>query len=227
MLSWFKDRLSILQLTLRHAILLWVMAMLQTAFLLLPFLPPSSLRDTLLSIPIWVWVVGWLAALWLSTLNYSVERKKRFDETSLNFFRAYLDFLLQGGHNLFGLSGDKDFYFKVKEWQRQAVMGIAIGLGPKESERFFHKMEDQDPLEAAYQKSREKGDNELLSQALAARLTELDELRKSLAGKELEALPADPGAVSLVKRKEPSSQSLAISTQGIKKLPPSDEDASK
>src|SRR5690242_14031552 len=132
MAQWLKNRLEIVRLILKRPVLLLAFGLIQIAVLLLGQLPAALAGNPLVGwisgIPWFGWAIGWLAVLWISTLNFSVERKKKFDETSSNFFKAYLDFLLHEAHNLFSYSDRPDFYQKVKDWQHQALMGIAIGL---------------------------------------------------------------------------------------------------
>ena len=153
-------------------------------------------------IPWYGWALGWLGVLWLSSLGYSLGRKKHFDETSLNFFKAFLDFLIQQGSGLFDYSDEKNFYQKIKDWQHQAIQGIAIGLGPEESQKFFQKMELQSPVSEAYKKSKEARSNEPLCLSLQANLEELKAIRMNLreakAGAKggMEALRAGETALS-------------------------------
>lgn len=184
MVQWLKERWEILRLSLKHPLPFLVFTVFQAAAILLDFfpLPPSSapFLSWLTGLPWYGWVIGWMAVLWFSTLEYSVERKKRFDETSVNFFKAYLEFLIKEGHQLFHQAGEKDFYSKVSDWQRKAVEGIAIGLGHEESQKFFQKVESKSPLSEAYRESDSSRSGEPLSRALQARLEELDFIRLSL-----------------------------------------------
>ena len=223
MLQWLKDRFEIIGLTFRHPGLLAAFGLFQAAVLLLGrYLPPAEpnrFYGGLLSIPWYSWTIGWLAVLWLTTLEYSVHRKKSFDETSNNFFKAYLDFVIREGHGLFNRADDKNFYTQVNEWQRRAVMGIAIGLGPKESEKFFQKMEGKSPLQEAYRKSREARSNEALCRALQDNLDELGGMRMKL----LEGVEKEKGGLATLKNSDPDFPGTPSSARGseIKRLPPS------
>lgn len=209
MLQWLKDRFEILRLSIRRPVPLFILAFFQAVALLLGLFPPPGWAAPFLrwltAWPWYGWVIAWLAFLWLSTVEYSVHRKKRFDHTSLNFFRAYLEFLLKEGRQLFQYAGEKDFYSKIDDWQRKAVEGIAIGLGPEESKKFFQKMESISPLSKAYRESAASKSGEPLARSLEARLEEINLIRMSLPereGEERNALltpdpaKAAPGPVS-------------------------------
>jgi hypothetical protein len=184
MAQWLKERFEILQLSLKHPVPLLLFGSFQLAAILLAFYPPSltwaPFLAWLTAFPWYGWAIGWLIFLWFSTLEYSVQRKNRFDETSLNFFRAYLDFLIQAGHKLFQHSGEKDFYSKINDWHHQAIQGIAIGLGPVESEKFFQRVEAKNPLSEAYRESTASKSGEPLSRWLQNHLEELGQIRLSL-----------------------------------------------
>src|ERR1700722_17024926 len=145
MVKWLKDRFEIIVLTLRHSPFLVIFGVMQIIELILLKLPPSILNSRLLKVFMWVpwyaWVIGWLFLLWLGAIEYSFRKKERFDFTSANFFKAFLDFLINEGGKLAAYSEDKDFYSKVSDWQRQVVGGIAIGLGPVESEKYFQRVD--------------------------------------------------------------------------------------
>ena len=184
MVHWFKDRLGILHFTLRGSALFFIFGLAQGLELALAFIlalkADPRLHEVSGLVPWYGWGMGWLAVLWLSSLEYSVGRKKHFDQTSLNFFRSFLDFLLRQGNLLFDYSDDKKFYLKIKDWQQQAIQGIAIGLGPEESQKFFQKMETLYPVMEAYKKSLGLGSNEALCLALKGNLDELGNLRANL-----------------------------------------------
>jgi hypothetical protein len=188
MLSWLKTHLEVLHLSLGSSLPFFAFALFQLGALTLWRFPPSPAVGLyffwLIGIPWYAWVIGWLLILWVLTLNYSVQRKKRFDETSLNFFRSYLDFLINQGHQLFHRSEDKDFYSKINEWRHQAIEGIAIGLGPVESQKFFQKMETQNPLSQAYRESTTARSGEPLARWLQKQLEELGQIRLSLPERE-------------------------------------------
>lgn len=191
MIQWFKERSEILWLSLKHPLLFLVFTTFQAAAILLAFIPPPAgiapFLNWLTGLPWYGWVIGWMAVLWLSTLEYSVERKKRFDETSVNFFKAYLEFLIKEGRQLFNRADDKDFYSKINDWQHKAVQGIAIGLGPEQSKEFFQKVEAKSSLSEAYRESTASKSNEALARCLEARLEELGFIRLSLPENEEEA----------------------------------------
>jgi hypothetical protein len=206
MSSFFKDRFEIFRSTLPRASILLIFGIFQAAEGILVFVPIFQkdpwFRHASQMIPWYGWTIGWLGALWLSSLGYSLGRKKHFDETSLNFFKAFLDFLIQQGSGLFDYSDEKNFYQKIRYWQHQAIQGIAIGLGPEESQKFFQKMELQSPVSDAYKKSQESRSNEPLCLSLQANLEELKAIRMNLretkarAKGEMEALRAKDAALS-------------------------------
>jgi hypothetical protein len=186
MIKWFKDRFQVIQLILQHSPLLVVLGILQVAGFIMGRVPHWAMTKPILeiekSVPWYAWVIGWLALLCWAAVEYSLRRKERFDFTSLNFFKSYLDFITNQGGALLMQSQSPDFYAKVSEWQRQVVEGIAIGLGPEESEKFFQKMDGQFPLVEAYRKFKESGSQEALCLALEENLKELRALRQKLAG---------------------------------------------
>ncbi len=183
MLQWLKDRWEILR-SLEHPLPFLVFGFFQVVAVLLALFPPTGRAARFVgwlgSISWYGWVIGWLLVLWGSTLTYSVERKKRFDKTSANFFRAYVDFLMKEGHQLFHHAGETGYFSKINDWQRKAIQGIAIGLGPKASEDFFQKVESKSPLSDAYRESTASKSGEPLSRALQVRLEELSLLRTGL-----------------------------------------------
>lgn len=101
MIHWLQDRVEILRLNLQRPILLAVFGILQAGQIILSLVPSAKLKEPLLGIsvmvPWYVWVIGWLALLWHASIEYSIHRKKEFDKTSLNFFKAFLDFLIHQG----------------------------------------------------------------------------------------------------------------------------------
>lgn len=188
MIQWLKNHLEVLHLSLGSSLPFFAFALFQVLALVFSYFPPPPAVGLyffwLIGIPWYAWVIGWLSILWVLTLNYSVRRKKRFDETSINFFRAYLDFLIHQGHQLFHHVDAKDYYTKINDWQHQAIEGIAIGLGPVESQKFFQKMESQNPLSKAYRESTNSRSGEPLSRWLQKQLEELGQIRLSLPERE-------------------------------------------
>ena len=182
--NWLKRRLEIIRLALGDSRWFPLLALFQGLVFLLRWIPPVPGTEFLIRVPWYAWAIGWLFLLWISTLEYSLERKGRFDFTSMNFFKSYLDFILNQGGALLAQSESPDFYAKVSEWQRQVVEGIAIGLGPAESEKFFQKMDGQFPLGEAYRRFKETGSPEALCLALEENLRELRVLRLRLTGPE-------------------------------------------
>lgn len=186
----FDDQLEILWLSLRHSALTLVFVLLQAAAMLLVFLHPpiasSPYLAWLVNLPWYGWVIGWLAVLWLCTMRYSADRKKRFDLASANFFKAYLEHLIKEGSLIFQHAGEPGFYSRINDWQRKAVQGIAIGLGPEQSKEFFQKVETKSPLSEAYRQAVASKTDEPLSKSLEARLEELNHIRLSLPEKEEE-----------------------------------------
>ena len=184
MRSWLKVRFDIFKLSLRSPVLLGIFGILQVVQLLLALVPRFSASAKLLKIsillPWYGWVIGWLVILWISLLEYSVKRKEEFDKTSLNFFKAFLDFLIQQGNHLFEDAGEKHFYSKLNDWQHQVIQGIAIGLGPGESEKYFQKMDRQSSMTKAYRQSQDSGSIEPLCRFLQDHLKELEAIRMSL-----------------------------------------------
>jgi hypothetical protein len=126
-------------------------------------------------------VIGGTLFLWVAALEYTLKRKEVFDQTSSAFFKAYLDHLIREGHHLFKSSEAKDFYLKIGDWQRKAVQGIAIGLGPEASSHLFQAMDTQNPLSEAYKESLKLRSNEPLCKSLHANLEELEKIRTEVA----------------------------------------------
>lgn len=188
MAKWFKDRLTILRFFLPRPALLGVLLSLQAVPIVLNLIPSSKLPAQLSPIasfvPWYAWVIGWLLVLLVSSLEYSVHRKERFDETSLNFFKAFLEFIIKEGHQLFNFSEEKDFFSKINDWQRRVIQGIAIGLGPDQAHRFFQKVEGKYPVMRAYKESKTLGSSIPLCKALQDNLDELNQMRIELTGVE-------------------------------------------
>ncbi|HVZ80685.1 MAG TPA: hypothetical protein VHE12_07785 [bacterium] len=185
MLSWFRERAEVLKLILQRPSLLWLLAPLQVlAWVLIPFPSPqvALLRDALMAVPWYAWVIAWLSLLWFLALGHWAGHHRLVAETSKNFFKAYLEHLLHQGHGFFGETKVEETYLKAKEWQRQAIEGIAIGLGPEASQRFFEKMEMEHSLTKAYRRSEERNSVEPLLGSIQAHLDELERLRLGLTG---------------------------------------------
>jgi hypothetical protein len=208
MIKWFKDRFQVIQLIFQHSPILVVLGILQAAGFMIGLVPPWAMTRPVLeiekSVPWYAWVIGWLALLCWAAVEYLLRRKERFDFTSKNFFKSYLDFIINEGGKLGAHSDDKDFYSKVSDWQRQVVEGIAIGLGPVESEKYFQKVDGKNPIAEAYKKSLELKNSDPLCQALLDNIEELKLIRLSLvesevceqgrlgAGEELETVEVGP-----------------------------------
>jgi hypothetical protein len=184
MLHWIKERLGIIQAILPRPVFLAVFGLSQSVRILLALAPAptaGSLRSEILDWTPWYgWVIGWLALLWAGAIEYSLKRKENFDMTSLNFFKAFLDSLIQEGHQLFHHSDQKDFYSKINDWQHMVIEGIAIGLGPEESQKYFQKIDNQYPLTEAYRDFLGSRSSEPLSRSLQVNLEELELIRRSL-----------------------------------------------
>lgn len=183
--SWFRDRAEVLKVILQRPSLLWLLAPFQVlAVILIPFPSPqlAFLRDPLMAVPWYAWVITWLALLWLLALGHWAGHQKLHAETSHNFFKAYLEHLIHQGHGLFQETEVEKAYLKAKEWQRQAIEGIAIGSGPEGSERFFQRMEMENSLTKAYRRSEEKNSVEPLLNSIKAHLDELERLRLEMMG---------------------------------------------
>jgi hypothetical protein len=189
MFHWLKIRFGIIRLTLQNPALLMFLGLLILAPIVLGAALPANLMSYL---PWYAWGMGWLALLWFASIEYSLQRKEVFDQTSSAFFKAYLDHLIREGHGLFRQSEDKDFHLKIGDWQRQAVQGIAIGLGPEESRNYFQKIDSQNPLTDAYKESLNLHSSEPLCRTLQGNLEELEIIRVKIAGpKALEAGQAE------------------------------------
>ncbi len=228
MIQWLNDRWDIFRLSLRHPLPILAIGFFQAAAVALGFFHPpgffAPFLNWLTRMPWYGWVIGWLAVFWYSTLDYSVERKKRFDLTSVNFFKAYLDFLIKEGHQLFQHAGEKDFYSKISHWQRKAIQGIAIGLGPGESEKFFQKMEAESPLSEAYRESVASKSDEPLSRSIQSRLDELSLIRMGLPkeedGEKTDLLAGTTGQMERVPPKPAGLLTGKTEPPPAKRLPP-------
>jgi hypothetical protein len=185
MKKWLQDRLEIIRLTFQIPALAVLFALLLLAPFLVRRLLPAPFGSW---IPWTVWGMVWLVFLWFASIEYSLKRKEVFDQTSEAFFKAYLDHLIQEGHHLFNRAEEKDFHLRIGDWQRKAVEGIAIGLGPEESRKLFHAMDTQNPLTQAYKESQDSRSNEPLCRTLLGNLEELKVIQKKVAG------PAELGA---------------------------------
>jgi hypothetical protein len=141
-----------------------------------PFIP-----EILTVTPWYSWAIGWFALLWATSIEYSLNRKENLDQTSLDFFKAFLESLIQQGHQLFHHSEEKDFYSKINDWQHMVIEGIAIGLGHEESQKVFQKMDSDHPLTDAYREFLSSRSSEPLCRSLQKNLEELELIRKSLA----------------------------------------------
>jgi hypothetical protein len=198
MLTWFRDRAEVFRIVLQNPSLLWVLAPFQVlAIILIPFPSPqlAFLRDPLMSVPWYSWTIAWLILLWLSALGHWAGHQKLYTETSRNFFRAYVEHLLHEGHRFFREVDVEGTYLKAKEWQRQAIQGIAIGLGPEASERFFQKMEAEGSLTKAYRRSQEQNSAEPLWRSIQVHMDELELIRLGLLG-----APSGGGELVAVKK---------------------------
>lgn len=186
MILWLQNRMDVIRLTLRHPVLLGVFGILLAIRFSLALFPSSKTNihtlEMFMGFPWYGWALVWTGLLWVASIEYSVRRKEEFDKTSLNFFKAFLDFLIKQGHHLYDCSGDEDFYSKINDWQHQVIQGIAIGLGPEESEKYFQKMDGQNPLPKAYRASRDSSSSEPLCLWLQENLAELDQIRMGLTG---------------------------------------------
>lgn len=201
MLSWFRDRAAVLRIILQRPSLLWLLAPVQVlALILIPFPSPqlAFVRDPLMAVPWYAWAIAWLALLWLLALGHWAGHERLVGETSRNFFKAYLEHLLHQGHGFFRETEVEKTYLQAKEWQRQAIEGIAIGLGPDESEKFFQKMEAENSLTKAYRRSEESNSVEPLLNSIQAHLDELERLRLALMGG-----PAKGGELVATSKKGP------------------------
>jgi hypothetical protein len=179
MLKWLKVRVEIIRLTLRNPKLLVVFVILILGPFLPAFLPPGRLS---VWIPWYGWAIGLVLLLWFASIEYSFERKKVFDQTSSAFFKAYLDSLIKQGNHLFNYSEDKDFYSKINDWQHQVIQGIAIGLGPRASEKYFHEMDQKNPaVGKTDQQAITLRTSDALCKILQDNIEELNRMRLDLA----------------------------------------------
>lgn len=174
MTQWLKARVKIIRLTLQSP----AFAALSAVYLVLQ-ITLSLVLPARFSVD---WVLGWVVLLWFASVEYSAGRKEVFDQTSTAFFKAYLDHLIHEGHGLFEHSEEPDFYLKIGDWQRRAVQGIAIGLGPEESQKFFQAIDSQNPLAASYKESLGLHSSEPLCRTLQGNLGELETIRTRTAG---------------------------------------------
>ncbi|HET9868912.1 MAG TPA: hypothetical protein VFR02_00225, partial [bacterium] len=108
MVRWIQSRFEVFQLVVLGTRSFRLLFGLQVLVVALHWLPPAAGTAFLAAVPWWGWVLGWLAYLWLTTLGYAAERKGRFDFTSMNFFKSYLDFIINEGGRLLVDSESKD-----------------------------------------------------------------------------------------------------------------------
>ncbi len=199
MIKSLKERLEIIKLTLGNPVLLGVFAVLQATRFVFGRIPPSKANTRLWEIVLWLpwygWVIGWLVILWFVSIEYAVKRKEVFDQTSMAFFKAYLDSLIKQGNGLFDLSEEKDFFSKINDWQHRVIQGLAIGLGPEASQKYFHKMDKKNPAPDPKQgSSLALKNSDSLCRILQENLEELNRIRMDLAatsGEEKADLEAD------------------------------------
>jgi hypothetical protein len=187
MKNWLKVRLEIIKLTLRNPTLIVFLAALLLVQLTLALVPPSKmnvhLNEILTFIPWYGWVIGWLVVFWFASIEYSLKRKEVFDQTSMSFFKAYLDSLIKQGNHLFNYSEEKDFYSKINDWQHQVIQGIAIGLGPQASEKYFHEMDKKNPTGGkTSQQVLSLRTSDALCKILQDNIEELNRIRLDLRG---------------------------------------------
>src|SRR5581483_2520151 len=185
MSPWLKDRLEIIRLNLGSSWLFGIYALLFIARIVLGLLPPFesglSPLDRFMEWPWYIWTMGWLTVFWLSSIEYSTKRKEIFDQTSIAFFKAYLDHLIAEGAGLFNHSDERDFYSKLNDWQHRVIQGLAIGLGPEESQIFFQKMDKRNPKGDQRGTELAVGANDALRLVLKENLDELQAIRLRLA----------------------------------------------
>jgi hypothetical protein len=177
MAKWLKNRLEIIKLTLRNPVLLVVFGILFVSPFVLVLVPALKLSNWM---PWYGWVMGWFAFLWFASIEYSAQRKEVFDQTSIAFFKAYLDSLIKQGNNLFNYSEEKDFYSKINDWQHRVIQGLAIGLGHEASEKYFHKMDSKNPLAKGGQPALALRTSEALCRILQENIEELNLIRIEL-----------------------------------------------
>src|SRR5580658_1485290 len=178
MVKSLKNRLEIIKFTLHHPKFLVVSGVLLVGPFIPALVPPKKL-------PLWMpwygWVIAWLLFLWFASIEYAVKRKEVFDQTSSAFFKAYLDSLIKQGNHLFNYSEDKDFYSKINDWQHQVIQGIAIGLGPRASENYFHEMDKKNPTAETSQTALTLRTSDALCKILQDNIEELNRMRGELA----------------------------------------------
>ncbi len=199
MIKTFKERFKVFKLTLGNPLFLAIFGLLQAARLFLGQVPSFKINPQLLTIALWMpwygWVIGWLVLFWFSSIEYAVKRKEVFDQTSMAFFKAYLDSLIKQGNNLFNYSEEKDFFSKINDWQHQVIQGLAIGLGPEASQKYFHEMDKKTAVkEGGSGSSLALKTSDSLCRILQENLEELNRIRTSLAetlGTDREGLEAD------------------------------------
>ncbi len=199
MVQWLKIRFEIIKLTLRNPVLLVFLALLLVVQLVRGLVPPSKMNIHLLElltfIPWYGWAIGWLVLFWFASIEYAVNRKKVFDQTSLSFFKAYLDSLIKQGNGLFNHSEEKDFFSKINDWQHRVIQGLAIGLGPEASQKYFHKMDQKNTVkEPGRGTSLALKTSDTLCRILQENLEELNRIRmdlKEAPGEDKNDLEAD------------------------------------
>jgi hypothetical protein len=219
-----KDRLWLLPLTLPHWRVFLPLGFLQLSWIVFTFFPGfplrTNFREYLEKVPWYAWVIVWLLAFWISSLEHALGRKRKFDSVSAKFFKAYLNNLLETGYGLFERSGEKDFYSRINDWQHRVIEALGIGLGHQASERFFQKMDSLHPLSQAYREAQDKRDQGPLLRWLQGHLDELDAIRSSLEDPKLleeggEYRPREKGPSS-----GPSGGPGTPRDPGLPKLPP-------
>jgi hypothetical protein len=207
MAQWLKRRFEIVKLTLDNPVFLALLGIWLACPFLLAWLSPLPSDGPLSRFSGWTPWVGWIAGglllLWTASVEYSVKRKEVFDQTSKAFFKAYLESLIRQGHDLFHYSEEKDFYSRISGWQHRVVEGIAIGLGPEASQKYYQKTDI--PFQAA------DGNRQAMAlrtgEALCRRLHEnLEELKRIRMG--LEETPSGGKAGEDVKRLEEPKKML-------------------
>jgi hypothetical protein len=199
MVQWLKIRFEIIKLTIRNPALILFLVILLSVQLIRGLVPPSKMNarlfELLTFIPWYGWVIGWLVLFWLASIEYSVKRKEVFDQTSRAFFKAYLGSLIKQGNDLFNHSEEKDFFSKINDWRHRVIQGIAIGLGPEASQKYFHKMESKNPVqEPDKSSSLALKTSDSLCRILQENLEELNRIRTELPeapGEEKPDLEAD------------------------------------
>jgi hypothetical protein len=199
MVQWLKIRLEIIKLTLRNPTLIVFLLVLVAVQLTLASVPPSKMNvhlfDLLTFIPWYGWVIGWLVLFWFASIEYSLNRKEVFDQTSMSFFKAYLDSLIKQGNGLFNYSEEKDFFSKINDWQHQVIQGLAIGLGPEASQKYFHKMDQKNTVkDPGRGTSLSLKTSDSLCRILQENLEELNRIRmglKETPGEERDNLEVD------------------------------------